>query len=242
MRKWFSVLFCFMIIALILPMGCASGEMAVNVSNAIVKMHLAGIQAVDSEITALNKEYTNVLVKMQKLEQLVTPVTKWVEFQKTQSSKSGVLWVKEVTPEGLDQLKNDTYQISKLELVVKQGGAGIGWQFTSTIKVLDSATRGAYDLKVLQDDLASQKAMWEERRKAKLGVRDMSISTINNVLKYIDQWKIEKYNETTYIVNGQGLGWAEKLTSGAWTYYKDRDQMVPNGKPAEDLEKILSAR
>lgn len=244
MKKRFSlVLYVFLALVMVLITGCSSsGETVAGFTTALNQIHLTGIKNIDAEIASIDKEYTAVLVKIQALDQLLAAAMQWVDFHKTQSYKAGVLWTKEVTPEGLDQLKNAQYKVSKLELVAKEGGAGVGWQFSHTITINDIATGNRSDWKSLQDSLNEQKTTWENRRKEKMAVRELATSTWGNLVKNIGQWKIEKYNNVTYIVTGMGLGWQEKLIEGKWAFYTDQKLAQPNGKPAEDLAKVLSAR
>ena len=116
--------------------------------------------------------------------------------------------------EDLNQLKNDQYKVSKLELVAKEGGFGTGWHFTYTININDVVAGSKSDWQFLQDDLNQQKAALEERRKQKMAVRERATSTWSDVVKNISECKSEKYNDVTYIIKGAGLGWQDKLSEG----------------------------
>lgn len=233
---------CIVLTVSVLSAGCSSAEINLAAAEAINENHLSGIQVLDEDITRMDKDYYAVLVKIKALESLIAPAMQWVEFHKTQSYDAGAMWIKEVTSEGLSQLANDQYKVNKLELVAKEGGHNVGWQFSQTLTVTDVASGRSYDAASLLDDLKKQKATWEDRRKEKIASRDLATSTMANVLKFVSQWKVEKYNAETFLIKGAGLGWQDKLVDGTWTYYIKEEQAQPNGKPAEDLQKVISAR
>jgi len=242
MNKRYLVYAYLVLLLVMLLAGCSSGKTTAGFTTALGKIHLDGINSIDAEITKMDQEYTAVLVKIQSLEQLLTAAMQWVEFNKTQKYDYGTLWIKEVTEEGLNQLKNDQYKVSKLELVAKEGGFGAGWQFTYAININDVVTGSKSDWQSLQDDLNQQKAAMEERRKQKMAVRERATSTWSDVVKNISEWKSEKYNDVTYIIKGAGLGWQDKLLEGQWAYYTDQKLVQPMGKPAEQLQKILASQ
>ena len=235
MKKWISIVMLLVLAMIVCPStGCTSRDVAIGSGNSLIQMTNEGIAYIDSEIVGTDQQLTAVGQKLLKLEQVLTPAMKWLEYQKT-VSKPGY-WKINVTSEGLDRFKNDQYQVTTLEFLSLQG------QFSSAIKVTDLTTGTTYDWKTLQDDLTLLKDNFEQRRKAKIEARNLSISTIKNVLKYFNEWKIQQLDDITYAISGIGLGWAEKLTTGSWTYYKVNGQLVPRGMEGDNLKAILSAR
>ena len=235
-KKWISVATIIVLVTIVSPStGCASGDIAIEVSNSLIEITEAGIVDIDSEIIKIDQQFTETGEKLAALEQLLTPAMKWVEHQETVEKKPGS-WKIQVAPEVLDQLKNERYQVNKLEFLTSLE------ESSSTIKITDLTTNTTYNGKALQDDLTSLKNTLEQKREVKLEARNLATSTIDSVLKYFTQWKTQKLNDTTYTISGAGLGWAEKLTKGNWNYHKDNGQMVPGDKQAHDLKAILSAR
>jgi hypothetical protein len=239
MQKWQKVIavLAFILIGTMYT-GCALGDTMIGAGTALVKIFNEGIARVDSEISQIDKQNYDVQVKLGKLDQVLKPAQDWVEYEKTAPPQTGS-WRIRVTPEELDKLKNDLYKVTTLEFMVVNAG-GTGEQFSSTIKITDLNTGTIYDPEELRDELNTQKASFDQKRKEMLSARESSKSTIHNVLKFGERWKVQKINDTAYQISGIGLGWDTKLASGTWTYYVDKDQMIPADKPAESLKGILS--
>lgn len=208
--------------------------------NSLVPIYEAGIKGIDPEITSINQQLYDAQVTILKLEQVAAPALKWVNYRKTVEYNTGSVWNVRVLDEGLTRLKNDRYQIKTLDFQAIQV-RGTEWEFSATIRVLDLATGATYDLDAIASELKSLKSSLEKQRQEKLAKRALAIATIKNTVGYVDSWKVESITKNAYRIKGMGLGWAERLTEGQWTYHKDKKSMVPADKPSMALESVLSA-
>jgi hypothetical protein len=199
-------------------------------------MNTGGIENIDSEITTLDQQLYQIQAQQLKLEQVLGPALNWVDYQKTES-KPGV-WDIKVDPTGLVQFQNDQYQVTALEVLITNN-SGTVTQSSYTIKVRDVTTEQTTDGDTLRANLVDSKNSLEEQRQAMLDARDLSVSTMPNILKYINDWEIRKVSGATYNVSGPGLGWSQNLISGAWEYDHDKGTLIPSDKPAEDLNTII---
>jgi len=175
--------------------------------------------------------------KLLKLEQVVSPALKWLETQKKRDFKAGN-WLVRITPEGLTQLKNEYYRVTEVEFYISRAGSPAP-DISTTIKVadmtMDRIDKWEEFKNYLESVVLSQKQQWQE----KIQNRELSISTINAVMKTWPDWKVKKINQTTYEISGMGLGWIDKLVAGTWTYYRDRNELMPVDEPGKALHKVI---
>lgn len=217
--------------------ACTSRAMAVEVAQSLIQMNKGGIENIDSEIATIDQQVYEIQEHQLKLEQVLSPALEWVDYQKTKSTKPGV-WNIKVDPTGLAQFQNDRYQITALEVLITNESSTVT-QSSYTIKVRDVTTLQIYNWNIFHDDLANSKNLLEEQRQTMVDARDLSVSTMNNILKYVNDWKIKKVSDTTYSVSGPGLGWSEELTSGTWEFDRDKSTLLPSDKQADDLNTII---
>jgi len=237
MKKWIPIITFVLLTMVIIPStACTSRAIATEVAQSLVQMNTGGIENIDSEITGIDQQLYETRVHILKLEQVLSPALEWVDYQKTEVEPG--IWNIQVDPSGLTKLQNDQYQVTSLE-VLSTKDTGTETQFSYIIKIRDLATLQIDDWNTLQDNLADSKNLLEERRQTMLDARDLSVSTMNNILKYVNDWKIKRVSGTTYSVSGPGLGWLENLTTGAWEYDQDQGTLVPSDKQADDLNTII---
>jgi hypothetical protein len=237
MKKWISIItFVLLTTVIIVSPGCTSRAVATEVAQSLIQMNKAGVENIDSEITETDRQLYDTQVQLMKVEQLLTLALKWADYQK-EVSRPGK-WDIKVSQDGLNQLQNDRYQITTLEVIITRDSITVT-DSSYTIKILDSLTMQTEDGNTLHDRLATTQNLLEQNRKAMVDARDLSVSTMNNVLKYVNDWKIKKASGTTYSVSGPGLGWSEQLTSGVWEYTRDKGILVPGDQPSNNLNNII---
>lgn len=237
MKKWIPIFtFVFLIMVVVLSTGCTSRAIAVEVAQSLIQMNKGGVENIDSDIIKTDQQLYDAQVHLLKLEQVLNPALKWVDYQK-EVSRPGE-WDIKVTPDGLAQLKNDQFEVTALEVLITRDSLTVT-QSSYTIKIREFATMQIDDGNTLHDSLVDSQNLLEQNRKAMVDARDLSVSTMNNILKYVNDWEIKKISGTTYSVSGPGLGWSEQLTSGAWKYDRDKGTLVPDDKQADNLNTII---
>jgi hypothetical protein len=214
-----------------------ASDIRLEVMNAFIAMHKTGITNVDSELDKIDEQRYSTEVNLLKLEQVVSPAMEWLELQKTRAFRAGD-WRVRVTPEGLAQLKNDQYIVTKVEFYISRAGSPDAY-ISSTLKVTDLTTSMTYNWEEVKNTLESTKSSLEQQWQEKLKHRDLSISTMNNLMENWRNWKVKRINQTAYEITGNGLGWTDKLVVGAWTYYRDKKELIPADKPSRALQKVL---
>jgi hypothetical protein len=199
-------------------------------------MNKTAVENVDSQITALDQQLYDAQEQLLKLEQVLDPAFKWIDYQK--SIPRPGKWGVKVLQSSLDQFKNDKYEITALEVVVTRDSTKVT-DSSYTIKVREFPSMQIQDADYLQAHLNDAVNLLEQNRQAMVDTRALSVSTMGNILKYINDWKINKVSDATYSVSGPGLGWTEQLTSGAWQYNQDTGTLVPDDNQADALNNIV---
>ena len=237
MKKWiYIVVFVLVIMAVLPATGCTSRVIAAGVAQSIMQMNKGAVENIDSEIAKNDRQLYDTEVELLKLDQVLTAAFDWIDYQKS-VAKPGK-WHIKVLDSGLKQLQNDRYSITSLETDITKDSLSVT-DCTYVIKVQDSMTTQIDDWNILKDSLTNSKTTLEQNRQAMVDARALSIATVNNILKYVNDWKIKKVGSATYDVSGPGLGWSETLTNGSWTYNRDTGTLAPNDKPAEELNTII---
>jgi hypothetical protein len=237
MKRWiFIVIFVLLTTTIIPTTGCSSRAIAAEVAQSIMQMNRGAVDNIDSEIATIDRQLYNAEERILKLDQVLSPAFKWVDYQKSLSRPGK--WDVKVLQSGLAQLQNDQFEVTSLEAVITRDSLSVT-DCSYTIKVHDFVTDQTEDWNILQDSLISSKDTLEQNREAMVEARDLSIATVNNILKYVNDWKIKKVSDANYNISGPGLGWSEQLTDGSWMYNRDEGALVPNDKPAEDLNTII---
>ncbi len=204
-----------------------------------IAMNKTGITTIDSELQKIDEQRYATEMKLQKLEQVASPALKWLETQKTRDFKTGN-WLVRVTPEGLAQLKNDQYRVTEVEFYISRAGSS-AQDSSFTLKVIDLTTDRIDKCEefknYLESTISSLKQQWQEKFKD----RELAISTLNSLMENWRNWKVKKINQTAYEITGSALGWADKLTVGTWTYYRDKKELKPSDEPGRVLQNVLLA-
>jgi len=217
--------------------GCTSRAIAMEIAQSLIQMNKGAIENIDSGITKIDQQLYDTQVRLLKLEQLLTAALQWVDYQKTIERTKGK-WSVSVTQSGLTQLQNDQYKVTALKAIITSDSKSVT-ELSYTIEIFDSQTMRSDDVAMLQDNLTDSKNRLEQNRKAMIDARDLSVSTMNNILKYVNDWKVKRVSGSIYSVSGPGLGWSEQLTNGAWTYDQDKGTLLPYDQKATDLNKII---
>jgi len=237
MKKWISIFAFVLLIMVMMPLtGCTSRDIAMEVAQSLIQINKGGVENIDSELTNIDQQLYDTQVHLLKLEQVLSLALEWVDYQK-EVSKPGN-WNISVPQSGLVPLQNDQYQVTTLRAIIARDNTTVTQSFY-TIKVRDLATMQIDDGDTLHGQLTDSQNLLEQNRKAMVDARDLSVSTMNNVLKYVNDWKVKRVSGTTYSVSGPGLGWSEQLTSGAWKYDRDKGTLVADDKQADNLNTII---
>ena len=235
-KRIFIFTFVLLIMVMMPSTGCTSRAIATEVAQSLIQMNKAGVENIDSDITKTDQQLYDAQVHLLKLEQVLSSALKWVDYQKAVSRPGK--WDIKVTQSGLAQLQNDQYEVTALEVLITRDSLTVT-ESSYTIKIREFPTMQIDDGNTLHDRLVDSQNLLEQNRKAMVDARDLSVSTMNNILKYINDWKIKKVSGTTYSVSGPGLGWSGQLTSGAWKYDRDKGTLVPDDKQADNLNAII---
>lgn len=237
MKKWTSIFtFILLTTVIIMSAGCTSRAIASEAAQSLIQMSKAAVENIDSEIAALDKQLYDTQEQLLKLDQVLDPALKWVDYQKSLNRPGK--WDIKVAQGGLDQLKNDRYQVTALEVIITRDPTKVT-ESSYTLKVQEFPTMQISDGDISKSNLTDSVNRLETSRVAMVDARDLSVSTVNNILKYVNDWKIKKVSGTTYSVSGPGLGWSEQLTTGAWEYNRDAGTMVPSDNQSDNLNSII---
>ena len=237
MKKWLSVFTFVLLIIVIMPStGCTSRIIATEVADSLIKINEAGLADIDAEITSIDRKLHDTQVDLLKLEQLLNAASKWIDYQK-EISRPGK-WAINVTPDGLSQFQNDRYALTSLEVIITRDSLQVT-ESSYNITVRDSLTMQTDNATTLYDSLVTSQNSLQQNRQAMADARSLSIATMNNLLKYVNDWKIKKVSGTTYSISGPGLGWSQQLTSGTWKYDREKGTLVPDDKQADCLNTII---
>ncbi len=237
MKKWTSVIiFVLLIFPIILSTGCTSRAVASEAAQSLIQMNKTAVENIDSQIATLDQQLYDAQEQQLKLEQVLDPAFEWIDYQK--SIPRPGKWDVKVLQSGLDQFQNDQYQITALEVVVTRDSTKVT-DSSYTLKVREFPSLQITDGDYLRAHLNDAQNLLEQNRQAMVDARDLSGSSMNNVLKYVNDWKIKKASGTTYSVSGPGLGWSEQLTNGTWQFNRAAGTLVPDDNQAEALNDII---
>ena len=222
----------------------SNDEIVIEAIDSLMQMNTTALDELDAEIDKIVQEQCATEEMLLKLEQVVKPALEWAEYQKELAKEKtrGSSWIVSVDSEELDKFKNDQYQVTKLEMLADKIGTE-DEEFSTTIEVTDltATVKEKRDWESIDSELKRRKTTIEQRWQTKVEKGQLSITTFTNVIESWENWEVQKLNKTTYSISGNGLGWAEELTAGKWTYYRDRREIIPADKPATALKKILTA-
>ncbi|HEX75182.1 MAG TPA: FHA domain-containing protein [Dehalococcoidia bacterium] len=229
-------------VLLVVLLPGAKEDIKVEVGECLMEMNTAAIDDIDLELDEIGQQARETEEKLLKLEQVVTPALEWVDYQKANTDQylKNSSWIIRVPSGELDQLKNDQYQVTTLEFSVSQVKTPQE-QSSAVIKVTDLTTKTVYDWEALDSELEDRKAKLEQRAQARGEKGELAISTFLEVMDCWEDWEVKNTGSNIYSVSGYGLGWADGLTKGRWTYYRDTGEIIPRDSHSEALKKVLVA-
>jgi len=240
MKKWVYVVTFILLVSAAFPLtGCSSRAISGEVAQSLVEMSKGRVESIDSEIANTDQELHSAQEHLLKLQQVLDAALAWVDFQKT-IQRPGK-WDIKVTPDGLAQLKNDQFQVTELSCVIVRDSIQVT-ESSYTIKMQDFTTMEIDDGIALQSKLTYGVNQLQQNREVMSAARDLSIFTVNNVLKYVSDWQVKKINGKTYDVSGAGLGWTDQLTAGVWKFDQENGTLLPEDAPATALNDIVLAK
>jgi len=229
-----AVVFLTLITAL--AAGCTSRAVAAEAAQSMIELSKQGVARIDSDTATLDEQLYDTQVDIQKLQQVLNPALEWIDYQKT-ISRPGK-WDITVRESGLEQFQNDVFGITQLEVVITRDSLQVV-DYTPTIKVIDFRTSQTDNATELLNSLTASKDTLEQNRGNLVTARDLSVATVNNLLKYVNDWKIKKVSGANYNISGPALGWSGQLTSGTWEFNREDGMLLPKDKPAEDLNAVI---
>ena len=229
------------VVALLVPAN-THNKVLEESATCLVEKHTQAVAELDRELEEIDSGLYAVDEDMLKLDQVVTPCLEWIEIQREDSlqQQKRSSWHYAVDEEGLDTLKNDRYQVVKLEYSIHDVGLP-EQEETQVIEVVDlnSASLKERPWEDIKADLNLKKQKLEQEWDEQLGKREMALSTIEEIAPYWVECDVKKVNSTTFILSGEGMGWSDGFTDGRWTYYRDRNEIVPSDGSSETLNEIL---
>ena len=243
------------------------GDIAAEVVERLMQINTEALDKLHLELDEIDQQLYATEEKLVKLEEVVTPALEWGEyaveyekalaeegysgrvwgdFQRTVAEQeypgfSGSSWRTEVPPEAFVHLRNNLYWVTTIELLV-EGYGDPNLKFSTVIKVTDLTlgTPTERDWEAIHRELEAQKSTLEQQWQSGLEKGNLSTQTFLGVIDYWEDWEIKHVDETTYGITGPGLGWAEELTTGEWTYHRDSGEIIPADSQSTALEEILS--
>lgn len=208
----------------------------------LIDKHKQVINDIDPEIDRTEQDLFVVGEKLLLLDNVVEPCLDWIEIQKKDvvQEQKRTSWQYTLDQDELDRLKNDQYRVTKLELEVLHVGMPEE-EYHQTIEVADVSASGAKgrDWMDIKTELKKQQATLEEKRDVQLEKRNEAISTIKELAGYWVASDVEKINSTTFVVSGEGLGWSDGFSEGKWTFYRDRNDIIPANNNSEALMTLV---
>ncbi len=217
--------------------GSASDVIPIKASNSLLNTAITTIKAMDVEIARMDSDLTAVETRLAKVEQVAKPALQWIEYMKTKAQQEQ--WnarILEVTS-GMDKMKNDQYQVVKLQFIVDFLTAGM--RYSSVIQIDELATGKVTPYEELRDSLKRQVTELTYQRETKAKARNLAQSTALGLKDQYKQWKATKIDSATYRVSGNGLGMSQGPTVGMWTYNTDLGKLTPLDEAASALQKVL---
>lgn len=231
------------VVVLLLSSGGRNTTIIDESATSLIEIHVRAIEELDSSIKDTDGKLYAVEEDLLKLDQVVTPCLDWIEIQKKDAVERAVRssWQYTLDREGMDRLKNDRYMVTKLELEAVKIGLS-EQEFKQVIEVVESSAGSSKgrDYEQIEAELLQQKQKLSEDREMKFAKRKKAMSTMLELADYWDKSDVEKINSTTFMLSGQGLGWSDEFAPGKWTYYKDRNEIVPADNQAKALLAVLA--
>lgn len=222
--------------------GCASRKTITGeFVDCLIKVNADIEKQVDSDLKIIDQNLYDTEEKLSSLEQVLVPAQEWIENQKVQLLEEHEYgsWHSRVTPESLEQFRNNDYEILALEVLVY----GIGTpdqKFDTVIRITDLETKISSDWETVESELKERKVTLENERRAKLEAGQLSATTLISVIGHAGDWEIQRIDANIYSISGPGLGAAGDSITGKWTYNRDSKEIIPADAQSSALQRILS--
>ena len=244
MKKYIASILLISVVLLVMVNGCKSSE-SIDITEEIVDSFTQiideTIEMTETDLERIDKDLWETEVKLLKLERVVSPAMEWAEDEKAKIFEEHMTgsWIRRVDKEWLsNNLKNDCYEVSLLELSILEVGSP-KQLISLEIQVTDATTKEKRDWEAVESELKTRKASLEKKRQAVLASGKLSISTFKNVIEHLEEWEIKEINKTIYSVSGPGLGIP---STGVWTYYQETAEIIPADKESMALKKVLAGQ
>jgi hypothetical protein len=207
---------------------------------ALVDATVVALTQVDLEADSIAKELRTNQINLLKLEQVGIPSEKWIADMTAQANKENWNPLRLNVTKDLKLLKNDTWEVVKLQFSVD--AAVPQKKYSSVITIYETATAKEYKYIDLHSDFLTKVESLKQLLKSRNDGIILAVNTIRDVLPWYPTWKAAKLDGATYQVRGQGLGLAVGQTVGEWRYTPGTKNIVPADDPAMALSKVLSAK
>ncbi len=208
----------------------------------LIDMHVRAIVALDSKLDEIDGELNATEEKLVKLNHVVTPCLEWIEIHRADAmqEQKRTSWQYTLDQEELDRLKNDRYQVTKLELKVLNVGLP-EQEINQIIEVVDLSVDGSKgrDWMEIKTELETQQDKLETAWDIQIEKSEEAIATMDELIEYWVTCEVKKINSATFTLSGKGMGWSDRFTDGKWTYYRDRNELVPANSYSETLMTVV---
>jgi pSer/pThr/pTyr-binding forkhead associated (FHA) protein len=194
-----------------------------------------GMDDSSQALTDLDIEADDLMDRLLQLEYLISDSRRWIERQVSREHTSDDMFIA-IDDEGMRKLENERYQVTELSVQINTD------EYEYTLNVTDLASGQTQSAEALQNALFSRMEEVKQRIQQELEVQDSITSTLHDVLSFSSTWTVKKLKGGTYIVDGEGLGWSDKLTSGTWNYDVENLEMIPRDQQSSELNAILSGK
>lgn len=217
-------------------------DIRLQFADALIKKNAAVLQSVDEEITTIEKDLEKAIEKQVKLKEVIDPAMEWVVLQESGQRENPRITTThlKVTDEGLATLKNDIYEVTKLEVLAEMVDTSQE-KFSVTIEIKELASGEKRDWEAIDRELDELVSGLQQKRRVIVEERAITEQALLDVIVHWDAWESQGNGDGSYTVSGSGLGMAESLISGQWIYYNDSGEATPIDTPAKKLEKVLTS-
>jgi hypothetical protein len=198
----------------------------------------------EKDINNIDGELDSAVLKLTKLNEVTAPAVAWIETQTANADT--YQWTPRILNVTTDlvKLKNDRYEITKLEFSVDT--IAPSRKYSSVINIGDLRTGVEIPYEELQSDLEKKVADLSQQRETKLEAWDNAVKSVFAALDNPENWTVSQNSATTFTISGSELGLSDRssmdLTMGVWTYHSDSGTISPSDMAAQTLQKVLMGK
>ncbi len=236
----------FVLIVNLLP-GCITVQspgtpfsMQEDAAVALIKSTTELLAPIDQELDVVAIDLKAANIKLLKLQQVGIPSQNWITEMTVQSEKEQWSPRRLNMTTDLKQLRNDTYEVVKLQFSVES--VAPKRTNTSVVTIYEIATAKEYRYDDLRADLQAKVDGLKLILKSRTDNMLLAISTIKDVVTYYPGWKAVKVDSSTFSIRGPGLGLAAAPVVGEWKLSTALGKITPVDAPATALLKVLSGQ